>query len=131
MTLYDATGTEQLIESGRLAKQLPEPVGFNMLIALPEVKEKTEGGIIRPDELRQREETAAVVGFVVKQGPDCYKNKQMFDGPPWCKEGDWVIFRPYTGIRLLVHGKEFRLLRDNEISAVVENPAGVIRSHRM
>lgn len=124
--MYDI---EKAAEAAK-ASQLPQPVGYYMLVALPEVKEKTEGGIIRPDELRNREETASVTGYVVKQGADCYTDKNMFPGGKWCEEGDWVLFRPYTGIRVVVHGHEFRVLKDSEISAIVMNPMGVIRSTR-
>jgi co-chaperonin GroES (HSP10) len=123
---YDIAGTE---EAAKKASQLPKPCGFHLLVALPRVSEKTEGGIIRPDELRSREETAAVVGYVMEMGPDCYKDQRLFS-VPWCAKGDWVVFRPYSGIRLVVHGQEFRILKDNEVSAVVQNPAGVIRSTR-
>lgn len=112
------------------AKQLPNPVGCHMLVMLPEVEEKTEGGIIRPDSLRAKEEAACVVGFVQSMGSDCYDDKRLFPNGPWCKVGDWVVFRSYSGTRLSVHGQEMRLLKDNEISAVVENPAGIIRSQR-
>ncbi|UMO75979.1 co-chaperonin GroES [Planktothrix phage Pra-JY27] len=126
--MYDAKSAEATVER---AAQLPDPVGYHLLVALPEVEEKTAGGIIRPDETRRREETAAIVGFVVKMGADCYADRTVFPGGPWCKNGDWVVFRPYSGLRLVVHGKEFRLLKDSEIDAVVLNPAGVIRSSRV
>jgi co-chaperonin GroES (HSP10) len=124
--MYDVAKAEQAAS----AAQLPEPVGHHLLISLPEVKEKTEGGIYVPDETRSREETASVVGFVIELGPDCYSEQKIFPNGPWCKKGDWVLFRPYAGTRVVVHGMEFRLLKDNEISAVVRNPAGIIRSHR-
>lgn len=126
--MYDKDNIEDISE--RAAKQMPVPVGCHMLILLPKVAEKTDGGIIRPDELRSREETACVVGFVQALGDDCYQDKRLFPTGPWCKKGDWVIFRSYTGTRIVVHSYEMRLLKDNEICAVVANPSGVIRSQR-
>lgn len=125
--MYDVTKAEAAAK----ATQLPKPVGYHMLVALPEVKAVTDGGVFLPQQHTDREETASVIGFVVKKGDDCYSDKRLFPTGPWCQEGEWVLFRPYTGIRVVVHGKEFRLLKDSEISAVVDNPAGIIRSSRV
>jgi co-chaperonin GroES (HSP10) len=127
--MYDTAKTEREAD-GEFLSQLPRPAGWHILIALPEVQEKTAGGIYRPDETRSREETAAIVGFVMKMGSDCYSNKMIFPSGPWCKERDWVVFRPYSGLRLVIYGKEFRLLKDSEIDAVVDDPGGIVRSHR-
>jgi len=83
------------------ARQLPDPKGYRMLIMLPQMEEKTEGGVILPDEHRAREETATIVGFVLKMGDLCYKDPDKFPTGPWCKEGDWVLFRSYSGNPLL------------------------------
>ncbi len=125
--MYDVAGTEA---SARAAAQLPKPVGCHMLVMLPEVEEQTKGGIFVPQETKDKEATATVIGYVVAQGADCYIEKRLFPLGPWCKKDDWVLFRPYAGTRVVVHGKEFRLIKDNEICAVVENPVGVIRSQR-
>ena len=77
------------------AKQLPEPSGYRILIALR---------------------------------PDAYQDKQRFPNGAYCKEGDWIIMRSYTGTRFLVHGKEFRLINDDSVEAVVEDPRGVVKA---
>ena len=115
-------------EEPRKAKKLPEPTGFRMLIALPEVEEKTSGGIYVPDERRDAEAVASIVGFVLKVGPDAYGDKARFPNGPWCQEGDWVVMRAYSGTRLRVHGKEFRIINDDSVEAVVEDPRGVARA---
>ena len=99
-----------------------------MLIALPEVSESTESGIYLPDERRNAESVASVVGFVLKQGLDCYADKDRFPNGPWCKEGDWIVMRSYAGTRLVIHGKEFRLINDDYVEAVVEDPRGISRA---
>lgn len=111
-------------EKGR---QLPDPSGFRLLIALPEVSEKTEGGIYLPDERRNAESVASVVGFVIKAGPDAYMDEKRFPNGPWCKEGDWVVMRAYSGTRLKIHGKEFRVINDDSVEAVVDDPRGIVR----
>ena len=123
--MYEITAAEV---SKRKAKQLPEPTGYRMLIALPEVKQKTDGGIIRPDDLRNKEQQAASIGFVIKMGPDCYTDKSRFPNGPWCKEGDWILIRAYAGSKVKIHGKEFRIINDDTVEAVVEDPTGYERA---
>ena len=110
------------------AKKVPEPTGYRLLIALPEVKEQTEGGIYVPDERRDAESVATIVGFVAKMGPEAYANKERFPSGPWCEEGDWIVMRAYSGTRIRVHGQEFRIINDDSVEAVIENPMGVVRA---
>ena len=110
------------------AKQLPEPVGYHILVALPEAEEKYDSGLIKADETRRFEEVLATVFFVVKVGPDAYKDTTKFPTGPWCKEGDFVLSRPNSGTRLKIHGREFRLLNDDTIEAVVDDPRGISRA---
>ena len=107
---------------------LPAPVGYQLLIALPESKEKTDGGVYMPDATRQREEAASITAMVLAVGPDAYKDKSRFPSGAYCKEGDWIIIQPYTGTRLVIHKKEFRLINDDSVRAVVDDPRGVVRA---
>ena len=111
-----------------VASLLPEPSGYRILILLPEIEEKTDGGIIRPDGLREAEERASIVGFVMKIGPDAYSDKKRFPNDPWCKEGDFVMFRAYSGTRFKIKGKEFRLINDDTVEGVVEDPRMIERA---
>ena len=115
-------------EAVPIAKQLPEPSGYRILIALPEAEEKTEGGIIKASSYVERESVGSICGFVMKLGPDAYQDKQRFPNGAYCKEGDWIIMRSYSGTRFLVHGKEFRLINDDSVEAVVEDPRGVVKA---
>ena len=110
------------------ASQLPEPCGYKILIAIPEVEESTEGGIIKPDIVRELEEYSTVVGFVLKMGPDCYDEKKKFPSGAYCKEGDFILFRAFQGTRIRIHGKEFRLINDDNVEAVVDDPRGIKRA---
>lgn len=119
----------ELVEiEGNSASQLPEPCGFRLLIALPKVEETTDAGIYIPDERRTAESVASIVGFVLKSGPDAYADKDRFPAGPWCKEGDWIVMRAYSGTRLRIHGKEFRIINDDSVEAVVKDPRGVVRA---
>jgi co-chaperonin GroES (HSP10) len=113
---------------GDRPSQLPEPSGFRLLIALPDVEETTEGGLYIPDERRTAESVASIVGFVLKAGPDAYTDKDRFPNGPWCQEGDWIVMRAYSGTRLRIHGKEFRIINDDSVEAVVQDPRGVVRA---
>ena len=115
------------IQNQEKAKQLPEPTGYHILVGLPEVDEKTSGGILKTIETAHGEEVSSIVGFVIKLGPQCYADKNRFPNGPWCKEGDFIIMRPYSGTRMMIHGKEFRLINDDTVEAVVEDPRGVSR----
>ena len=111
-----------------LQSKLPEPTGDRLLIALPEIDEKTEGGVMMPDGLLKDESTASLIGFVIKAGPDAYSDKSRFPNGAWCKEGDFVIFRSYSGTRFKVQGKEFRLINDDTVEGVVDDPRGYSRA---
>ena len=110
-----------------LRAKLPEPTGYRLLIAIPEINEKTDGGVFMPDQLKSAEETASIIGFVLKVGPDAYKDESRFSDGPWCAEGDFVIFRSYSGTRFKLQGKEFRIINDDTVEAVVDDPRGYTR----
>jgi co-chaperonin GroES (HSP10) len=112
----------------KVASKLPNPQGYKILIGVPEVSDKTEGGVFMPDGLRSAEETASIIGFVMSLGPDCYADKDKFPNGPFCKEGDFVIFRSYSGTRFKIHNKEFRLINDDTVEAVVDDPRGYTRA---
>lgn len=120
--------TEAETDQPRVASQLPDPKGYRLLIALPEISERTDGGIYKPHEARHVEEIATVVGFVLKMGEDAYADEKRFPNGPWCNEGDWVVFRAFTGTRIRIHGKEFRIINDDSVEAVVEDPTGITRA---
>jgi co-chaperonin GroES (HSP10) len=120
--------TEDTGPQETVAKQLPKPTGYKLLIALPESTEKTEGGIIRPEETRNREEVGSICGYVVDMGPDAYADEQKFPNGPYCKKGDWIMMRSYSGTRFLIHGREMRLIADDTVEAVVENPYGIVKA---
>jgi co-chaperonin GroES (HSP10) len=108
--------------------KLPEPRGYRILIAIPEITVKTDGGVYIPDKIRTAEETASLIGVVLKVGPEAYSDTSRFPNGAWCKEGDFVMFRSYSGTRFKVHGKEFRLINDDTVEAVVEDPRGYSRA---
>ena len=111
------------------ATQLPKPSGYRILCAIPEVEKEFESGIVKADSTVNFEEKLATVLFVVDLGPDCYSDTTRFPSGPWCKKGDFVIVRPNSGSRLLIHGREFRMINDDTVEAVVDDPRGIKRSN--
>lgn len=109
------------------ATQLPRPSGYRILCAIPEMEKEFESGIIKADETVRIEETLTTVLFVVDLGPDCYSDKDRFPNGPWCKKGDFILTKPYAGSRLVIHGREFRIINDDTVEAVVDDPRGIKR----
>jgi co-chaperonin GroES (HSP10) len=110
------------------ATQLPQPSGYHILVAIPEIENKYESGIIKADSTMHYEEVLSTVFFVVKMGPDCYKDATRFPSGPWCKEGDFVLARQNSGTRLKIHGREFRLINDDSVEGIVDDPRGISRA---
>ena len=118
---FEATAEEK-------AKQLPIPSGYRILCAIPDAEKEFESGLVKADETVRFEERLATVLFVVEMGPDCYTDKNRFPTGAWCKKGDFVIVRPNAGTRLQIHGREFRMINDDSVEAVVQDPRGIKRS---
>ena len=109
------------------ASQLPEPMGYRILCAIPEVEDKYDSGILKSDETVRHDELLTTVLFVVELGPECYADKDRYPSGPWCKQGDFILVRPNAGTRLIIHGKEFRIINDDSVEAVVQDPRGITR----
>jgi co-chaperonin GroES (HSP10) len=110
------------------AKQVPDPATFHLLCVLPEIDEEYENGIVKATQTVHFEEILSPVLFVVKMGPDAYADKTRFPSGPSCKVGDFVLVRPNTGTRIKIHGKEFRIINDDSVEAVVQDPRGITRA---
>ena len=120
--------TEELTPDQK-AKTIPNPSGWKILCAVPELDETFEGTeIVKPDAFIKQEEPASTVLFVVKLGPDAYKDTAKFTSGAWCKEGDFVLVRAYSGTRLKIFGREFRVINDDQVEGVVEDPRGISRA---
>jgi co-chaperonin GroES (HSP10) len=109
------------------AKQIPDPKTYHLLCMLPEAKEEYEGGILKSSQTMQYEELLSPVLFVAKMGPDAFKDEKRFPSGPSCQVGDFVIVRPNTGTRMKIHGTEWRIINDDSVEAVIEDPRGVQR----
>jgi co-chaperonin GroES (HSP10) len=114
-------------EAEEKAKQLPKPQGYRILCAIPEVEKEFDSGLAKADETLRYDELLTTVLFVVDLGSDCYKDPTRFPNGAWCKKGDFVLVRPNAGTRLVIHGREFRIINDDSVEAVVDDPRGISR----
>lgn len=115
-------------ESEDKAKQLPDPATYHLLCVLPEIEEQYDSGLIKSGQTMHFEEVLSPVLFVVKMGPDAYKDEKRFPSGPSCRVGDFVLVRPNTGTRIKIHGREFRIINDDSVEAVVQDPRGISRA---
>ena len=111
-----------------LDAHVPKPVGYRVLIALPTVEDTFEGGIAKASSTIREETILTMVGVVVDMGDQAYNDKERFPSGPWCKEGDFVMFRANTGTRFKVGNEEYRLMNDDSIEAVIDDPSRLTRA---
>ncbi len=119
---------ETPVTDEEMEEQLPVPVGYRLLIALPKIEETYDSGIVKADRTKHEEQILSIVGLVLDMGSQAYADKDRYPEGPWCKAGDYVMFRANTGTRFRFNGLEYRLMNDDSIEAVVTDPRGVSRA---
>ena len=111
------------------ATMLPEPTGWRLLCVVPDVSQTFDNSsLYKADAYMKQEEHATTVLFVLKVGPEAYKDTTKFSTGAWCKAGDFILVRTYSGTRFKIYGKEFRLINDDQVDAVVQDPRGLTRA---
>ena len=130
LLISDAMGNVSQLpaEPEKKATQLPKPAGYHILCMVPKAEEEFESGIIKADTTMHYEEVLTPVLFVISLGPDAYQDKARFPSGPLCEAGDFVLIRPNSGSRVKIHGQEFRIINDDSVEAVVEDPRGISRA---
>ena len=119
---------QQSLIDDDLELELPIPVGYRILVAMPDVEETFgDSGIIKSSKEIHLDTVMSTIGLVLDVGEEAYSDKDRFPSGPWCKQGDYVMFRMNTGTRFKVRGKEYRLMNDDSIEAVVADPRGITR----
>ena len=116
------------VPAEKKAKQIPNPATFHLLCMVPQAEEEYESGLAKAGNTMHYEEVLTPVLFVAKMGPDAFKDEKRFPSGPSCKVGDFVIVRPNSGTRLKIHGTEWRIINDDSVEAVVEDPRGIQRA---
>lgn len=124
---YDSEGKlspNNLTES--VLDRIPRPTGWRIILLPYRGAEKTKGGIVLADQTRERSQLTTVCAYVLRVGPLAYRDEAKFPDGPWCKEGDWVVFARYAGARIGIDGGEIRILNDDEILAVINDPEDIL-----
>ena len=112
-----------------IENQLPVPVGYRVLVALPQVEETFgASGLVKSTTTISHEHIMSIIGLVLDMGDQAYSDEDRFPTGPWCKQGDYVMFRANTGTRFKVNGVEYRLMNDDSIEAIVADPRGITRA---
>ena len=104
---------------------LPDLPGFHVLVRPVSVKSVTKGGIFIPDSTRDDMSYLTTVAHVLALGDLAYQDKEKFPNGPYCKEGDFILMRSYSGTRFSIHEREFRLINDDSVEAIVDDPRGI------
>jgi chaperonin GroES len=90
------------------------PLHDRLLIRRIEEKESVKGGIIIPDSAKEKPQEGEVIavgnGKILENG-----TKVALD----VKAGDKILFGKYSGTDIKVDGKEFLILREDEVLAVI------------
>ncbi len=128
LLLSDGASTTVLPETDSdKARQVPDPATYHLLCMLPKANDEYESGLVKAGQTMHFEEVMSPVLFVAKMGPDAFKDPLRFPSGPSCKVGDFILVRPNTGTRLKIHGTEWRIINDDSVEAVVQDPRGIQR----
>lgn len=126
--MTEAAETLESMTDEQIEDRIPKPVGYRVLVALPKIDETYgDSGIVKTTKAIQHDTILSIIGAVVDMGDECYSDKERFPSGPWCKVGDYVMFRANTGTRFRVGDQEFRLMNDDSIEAVVPDPRSIAR----
>ena len=92
-----------------MAKVSVKPLADRVLVEAAEAETKTAGGIIIPDTAKEK----PMKGKVIAVGPG------KKDEPTTVKVGDSVLYGKYAGTEILVDGKEYLIMKESDIYAIV------------
>ena len=107
-------------------EKVPNPTGYRIVLFPLKLDSKTKSGIILTDETVAESQITTNICKVLKVGPDAYKDKDKFPTGPWCKTDDWVLITRYAGSRIRIDGGELRIINDDEILAVIDDPRDIL-----
>jgi chaperonin GroES len=112
--------------NGEVLGRIPKPTGWRIAILPYRGSEKTKGGIVLAEETQRKTQLGTICGYVLRMGDLAYKDESKFPNGPWCQEGDWIIFGRYAGSRIQIDGGEIRILNDDEILGVINDPEDIL-----
>ena len=112
-------------------EKVPTPTGFRIVLFPLKLEGKTAGGVHLTDAAIEQATVATNICKVIAVGPDAYQDKDKFPNGSWCKKADWIIITTYAGSRLSIDGGELRIINDDEVLAVVDDPRDILPANLM
>lgn len=114
----------------KIASLLPGelPVLVNpheVLVALWEGDEKTEGGVYMPDRVKDENIYQGKTGLIIALGAHAFADDAEHSWPVKPEEGQWVAFRGADGWPMVLggrNGQHCRLLHESKVRLIVGSP---------
>ena len=97
-----------------MSKLKIKPLGDRIVVKPMEAEEKTKGGIILPDTVKEK----PVEGTIVAAGP----GRKSDDGKiveMEVKVGEKILYGKYSGTEVTIAGEEYLIMRESDIFAIV------------
>ncbi len=92
------------------------PLGDKVLVQRMEAETKTAGGIVLPDTAKEKPQRGKVISVGEGKTLDDGSKQQM-----QVKKGDFVLFTSYAGTEIKIDGKEYLIMSESDIMAVIED----------
>ena len=92
-----------------------KPLGDKVIVELLEARDKTKGGIILPDTAKEKPQEGKVIA--IGKGKTLSSGKVV---PPHVKAGDKILFGKYSGSEVQVDGKDFLIMNEDDILAILD-----------
>jgi co-chaperonin GroES (HSP10) len=105
------------------------PTGYRILVEIPEPP-KQKGLIHVPQQVQDKEKTAAVVAKVLQLGFYAYADEDRYPFGPWCKPGDYIAMSPYNGVSVRIPGetRDLRFINEDSVDGIVPDPTAIERA---
>ena len=102
------------------------PTGFNVVVRMDTAETVTPGGIIMPEKVQERDKLAVEEGELIAVSPLAFNYADWGEGVK-PQVGDRVLIKRFDGLLRERSGRDYRIIEDKSIVAVIEPAAEVIR----
>ena len=92
-----------------------KPLDDRVLVKQSEAEETTAGGLVLPDTAKEKPQRGKVVGAGAGKLLDSGKRGKMS-----LKKGDQIYYAKYAGTEVKIDGKEYVILRESDVLAVIQ-----------
>jgi chaperonin GroES len=106
------------------------PLGLMTLIKIKKPNDKTEGGIILPDQIRDDMKYRTRHGELLAMGSNAFRDEYGEFIPDRPKEGDFVLIDEHAGHEIKIKDSEdiYRVVSTDEIRAVLDKDSILLRN---